>query len=367
MREASFEVDVGAEQLRAFAELSGDWNPLHTDVAYAATTSYGRPVLHGAFSAALVSRMAGMHIPGEDCLLHGMQLRFLQPMFPPVRLVVRGKLVSERSDIGKVSLTFSDADSGRRYVDASYEFGRHSAGRPVTAPPPAPSAAEVNGGGRPVVLVTGATGGIGQALMQRLGPSVLGVSRRSTDGLLVAPDLECIAEYLGERPVQAVVHCAWPAPDNTWLTKVEQLRGAVEHHVAEPLRQMIRLAQLVRDRGTPDALLVLVGSTWAQPGRHNFRSPLYTLAKSLVPVLSRILAVELGAAGQRCVAVVFDVIDGGMNRSMSETARLTHADRTPLGRLPTPAEVADQLAWVIENRSFLLSGATLTLAGGALP
>ncbi len=363
MTEASFEVNVGAEHVRTFAELSGDWNPLHTDAAYAATTPYGGPLLHGAFSAALVSRMAGMHIPGGDCLLHGMQLRFLQPMFPPVHLVVRGKLVSERSDTGKVSLTVSDAESGRRYVDASYEFGRHTSGQPaVAATSPRAAAA-----GEPVVLVTGATGGIGHALLQRLGPAALGVSRRSTDGLLVVPDLECIAESVGERPVQAVVHCAWPAPDNTWLTKLDHPQGAVEHHVAQPLRQMIRLAQLIRERGTPDALLVLVGSTWAQPGRHNFRTPLYTLAKSLVPVLCRILAVELGASGQRCVAVVFDVIDGGMNRTMSATARLTHEDRTPTGRLPTPAEVADQLAWVIENRSFLLSGATLTLAGGALP
>ena len=364
MTEASFEVSVGAEHVRTFAELSGDWNPLHTDGGYAATTPYGQPLLHGAFSAALISRMAGMHIPGGDCLLHGMQLRFLQPMFPPVHLAVRGKLLSERNDTGKVSLTVSDADNGRRYVEASYEFGRHASGLPaVAAVPPETNAAT----GEPVVLLTGATGGIGRALLRRLGSPALGVSRRSTDGMLVVPDLECIAERVGERSVRAVIHCAWPAPDNTWLTKLGSPQEAVEHHVAQPLRQMIRLAQLLRERGTPDALLVLVGSTWAQPGRHNFRSPLYTLAKSLVPVLCRILAVELAPSGHRCVAVVFDVVDGGMNRTLSPTARITHEDRTPTGRLPTPAEVADQLAWVIENRSFLLSGATLTLAGGALP
>lgn len=366
MTEASFEVSVGPEQVRSFAELSGDWNPLHTDTGYAATTAYREPVLHGAFSAALVSRMAGMHIPGSDCLLHGMQLRFLQPMFPPVQLVVHGKLVAERSDTGKVSLTVSDAKSGRRYVEGSYEFGRHEAGKPVaTATQPSTAAAP----GEPVVLVTGATGGIGEALMRRLGPVACGVSRRPSEAerLLVVPDLECIAERIGERRLKAVVHCAWPATDNTWLTKLDHPKGAVEHHVAQPLRQMIRLAQLIRDCGTPDALLVLVGSTWAEPGRHNFRTPLYTLAKSLVPVLCRILALELGADGQRCVAVVFDVVDGGMNRAMSATARVAHEARVPSGRLPTPVDIADQLAWVIENRSFLLSGATLTLAAGALP
>ncbi len=270
--------------------------------------------------------------------------------------------MSERSDTGKVSLTVSDADSGWRYVEASYEFGRRRSGQPTDTPTLSGTTAAA---GEPVVLVTGATGGIGQALLRRLGPPALGASRRSTDGLLVVPDLECIAGSVGERRVRAVVHCAWPAPDNTWLTKLDQPREAVEHHVAQPLRQMIRLAQLLQARGTPDALLVLVGS--AQAGRHNFRTPLYTMAKSLVPVLCRILAVELGASGHRCVAVVFDVIDGGMNKTMSAATRLAHEDRTPTGRIPTPAEVADQLAWVIENQSVLLSGATVTLSGGALP
>ena len=364
MTEASFEVVIGQEHVRTFAELSGDWNPLHTDAAYAATTQYGRPILHGAFSAGLVSRMAGMHIPGTDCLLHGMQLRFLQPMVPPLRLVARGKLVSERGDTGKVNVTVSDADSARRYVEASYEFGRHSPARPAVTPTLVRTP-EVSG--ETAVLVTGATGGIGQALLQRLGPAALGVSRQPTGGLLGVPDLECIAETLSDRPLEAIVHCAWPTPDNTRLTRLDDLVGAVEHHVAQPLRQMIRLAQLLAERGRPDALLVLVGSTFAEPGRHNYRMPLYTVAKSLVPLLCRILAVELGTSGRRCVAVVFDVVDTGMNKAMSATARLAHEERVPIGRIPTAAEVADQLAWVIENRSFLLSGATVTLSGGALP
>ena len=284
MTEASLEVGIGPEHVRAFAELSGDWNRLHTDAAYAATTPYRRPVLHGAFAAGLVSRMAGMHIPGTDCLLHRMQLRFLEPLVPPVRLLVLGTLVSQRGDTGRANVTVSDAESGRRYVEASYEFGRHTAGEPaVHQARPGPSAPT----GEAVVVVTGATGGIGQALLERLGTAALGVSRHPTDGLLVVPDLECIAESVGERPVGAIVHCAWPAPDNTRLTRLAQPEGAVEHHVAQPLRQMIRLAQLLQARGTPDALLVLVGSAFAEPGRRGYRMPLYTIAKSLVPPLSR--------------------------------------------------------------------------------
>src|SRR5215211_86917 len=45
-----------------FANVSGDWNPLHTDPGHAARTAYRRPVLHGAFSAGLLSRLAGMYL-----------------------------------------------------------------------------------------------------------------------------------------------------------------------------------------------------------------------------------------------------------------------------------------------------------------
>ena len=76
--------------MTAFAEISGDWNPLHTDASYASRTSFGRPILHGAYSAGLLSRLAGMYIPGEDCVLHGMHLRFVAPIRPPARLRVYG-------------------------------------------------------------------------------------------------------------------------------------------------------------------------------------------------------------------------------------------------------------------------------------
>ena len=97
MSSASFRVDVTPADASAFAALSGDWNPLHTSPEHAARTAYRRPVLHGAFSAGIVSRMAGMHLPGADCLLHSMRLRFVAPIVPPASLVVSGRQVAASS------------------------------------------------------------------------------------------------------------------------------------------------------------------------------------------------------------------------------------------------------------------------------
>jgi hypothetical protein len=70
---------------------------------------------------------------------------------------------------------------------------------------------------------------------------------------------------------------------------------------------------------------------------------------------------------RRCVAVTFDVIAGGMNGRLSPGIRAMHADRAPSGTLPSLEEAATQIAWVLENRSFLVSGATIDLTGAAIP
>ena len=364
MKEAEFEVDVRPEDAQAFAKISGDWNPLHTDAAYAAKTPFRQTVLHGAFSAGLVSRMAGMYIPGTDCLLHSLQLKFLHPIIPPTRLTVRGTLVAEREGNGVVEVTISETKSGVRAVSAGYEYGRHSfIPERRDRLTPAPSGSD----GEPIIFVTGASGGIGRALLARLGSRAIGFSSahigpKSPGDLLAVAD-----EAGGGRPIAAIVHCGWPTPDNTRLSKLGDVAAAVQHHVSDPLSQSIALARLLMARGAASALLLFVGSTASEPGRHNFRSPLYSLSKSLLPLLTRILAVELGSSGQRCAAVVLDVVDTGMSEGMSAHSRAAHQGRSPFGVVPSGDDVADQLAWVLENRGLLLSGATISLSGGALP
>ena len=373
MSSAEFRVDVTAQSALDFAAVSGDWNPLHTDPSHAASTSYRHPVLHGAFSAGLVSRMAGMYLPGTDCLLHSLQLRFVAPIIPPASLVVKGHVVSDAGSSGRVDVTVSDASTGIRYVEGSYGFGRHERGDSETTRGDR-SAAESPSEPRldePVVLVTGASGAIGRELCERLGQRAVGVSRQAGAHWVQVPDAETLPSQLERilngRPLSAIVHCAWPAPDNVPLTVLSEINGGVEHFVAAPLRQSIQLAQLLKQYGAADACLILIGSTAALPGRHNYRMPLYSLGKSLVPELAKILAVELGASRQRAIAVVFDVIDAGMNERMSKMARAAHAGRAPSGTLPSAADAAAQLAWLLENRSMLLSGAVLSLTGGALP
>ncbi|MGH2389792.1 MAG: MaoC family dehydratase, partial [Chloroflexota bacterium] len=51
------EILVSAERVRAYAEASGDHNPIHLDTAFAAGTRYGGTIAHGMLLLAYLSRL----------------------------------------------------------------------------------------------------------------------------------------------------------------------------------------------------------------------------------------------------------------------------------------------------------------------
>jgi NAD(P)-dependent dehydrogenase (short-subunit alcohol dehydrogenase family) len=263
-------------------------------------------------------------------------------------------------------VTIDDVETGQRYVDGGYEFGRHQI---RSAPSGVPLASKFSSNTSVLpILVTGASGGLGSAVLRLLGQRGLGVSRSGAGGLAVT-DFDDLPALLGATQIGGIVHCGWPYPDNQRLTSLGgSTSTAIRHHVAAPLEQMLKLAQLLQSHGVKTAPLLFVGSTSSAPGRHAFRTPLYSLTKSLIPLLVDILAVELGVKMQRCFAIVFDVIDGpGMNARMNDAVRLAHTDRAPSGCLINPDEAAAQIEWLLSNSSMFVSGATIALAGGALP
>jgi acyl dehydratase len=64
-----------------FAEVTGDNNPVHLDAAYAATTMFKIPIMHGMLGASLFSKVFGTLFPGEGTIYLKQSLSFMKPMF----------------------------------------------------------------------------------------------------------------------------------------------------------------------------------------------------------------------------------------------------------------------------------------------
>lgn len=63
-----------------FAALSGDFNPLHLDDAYASTTAFGERIAHGLFSALLLTAAVATKLPGPGTIYRGQEMKFQRPV-----------------------------------------------------------------------------------------------------------------------------------------------------------------------------------------------------------------------------------------------------------------------------------------------
>lgn len=107
--QASFSRLITTDDLLKFADLSGDYNPLHLDESYAAGTVFGGRVVYGFLLGALVSRLIGMELPGQKSLILKESLEFKQPARIGDELMVKGEIkhISQAAQLIELSITIS--------------------------------------------------------------------------------------------------------------------------------------------------------------------------------------------------------------------------------------------------------------------
>ncbi len=77
---AEFSKTVTEADIVAFAEVSGDTNPVHMDEAFAAATPFKGRIAHGMLGASLISTVLGTKLPGPGCIYVSQDLRFKAPV-----------------------------------------------------------------------------------------------------------------------------------------------------------------------------------------------------------------------------------------------------------------------------------------------
>lgn len=91
--ECSFSETITQSMLDSFILLSGDHNPLHADANYAKKKGFKDRVVHGFLSSALYSRLVGVYLPGQYCLLHSAKINHKAPVYVNDNLLVSGEVV----------------------------------------------------------------------------------------------------------------------------------------------------------------------------------------------------------------------------------------------------------------------------------
>jgi acyl dehydratase len=89
---------ISDQLVRSFAELSGDFNPIHLDEDFAAKTRFGRRIAHGMISGALISSVLGNEFAERKIVYLSQTMRFVAPVFVGDTITVRATVASIRKD-----------------------------------------------------------------------------------------------------------------------------------------------------------------------------------------------------------------------------------------------------------------------------
>jgi NAD(P)-dependent dehydrogenase (short-subunit alcohol dehydrogenase family) len=238
---------------------------------------------------------------------------------------------------------------------------------------------------QPVLLLTGASRGIGHATVKRFGGAgwrVLTISRQAFDPRCPWPDAEQNHIQLDLADVEAVRDCmprikkitggklnalvnnAAISPKHSDGSKITSLQMASVdwlHIFNVNFFSAILLAQglsdlLVESRGSIVNMTSIVGSRV-----HPFASAAYATSKAAMAALTREMANDLGRFGVRVNAVSPGEIDTAI---LSPGTEEIVQREIPMRRLGKPSEVADLLFFLCSDQALYLSGSEVHIDGG---
>ena len=95
---------VEQDDIAAFVEAVGDYNPVHSDAAYAAGTPFKVPIAPGIYTAGLVSAVIGTELPGPGAIYLSQSLKFVKPVRAGDTITARAEVIEVIRERNRIRL-----------------------------------------------------------------------------------------------------------------------------------------------------------------------------------------------------------------------------------------------------------------------
>jgi len=115
--DASYAKRITNEDILAFAELSGDVNPIHLSDEFAASTMFKKRIAHGFLTGSLFSTVLGTKLPGPGCVYLLQTMKFRGPVYIGDEVVATLKITALDPDKARVTLACDCSVNGKTVLE----------------------------------------------------------------------------------------------------------------------------------------------------------------------------------------------------------------------------------------------------------
>jgi 3-oxoacyl-[acyl-carrier protein] reductase len=374
---------ITQKDIEKFVDLTGDDNKLHVDEAFAKTTQFKKPVVHGMLGASFISTIIGTKMPGDGALWFSQTLEFRLPVRVGDKLTITAEVVKKNDKESIIELDTEIINQNRQVVtkglakvkiiesETSSELDKPEEGLSIRT-----------------ALIIGGTGGIGSATCRQLAKDGLNVivhynrneelanqivseikdaggeALKLQGDILNESDIKNLVQQ-GLRKfgrIDALVNCAATVIPNI---KFHDLRW--EDYLTQT-ELNIKSSFLLAKELTPHmqsygkGKIVFIGSLSSD--KPNAEWSHYITAKSALIGLTRSLAFELSPRGINVNMVTPSLVSTELTADIPEKIKLKTAAQTPLRRLASTLDVAGAISFLISDRSDFVTGENLRINGG---
>ncbi|MBN1671656.1 MAG: SDR family oxidoreductase [Kiritimatiellae bacterium] len=370
----AFTIDAGA--VDAYAQLTGDANPIHMDAGYARSAGFRDRVVHGMYLAGLVSKIVGEDLPGSGAVWFAQELSFREPVYvgETITITVRLAHVSAAARALTIEVTGSDRHGIERFN-----------GKGKITMPKTRKTSDVT---ERRALVTGGSGAIGAAICVALARAGFHVLVGYRKGLARARSVAARVRSEGRNAAPVCLNLAAPSAIRRAVSAARKRHGEIDTVVCCAMGRWRRAAftdLTAADYAEDYAVCVSGHATLLQGllprmasarfGRvvgvassvvHGLPPPgqaSYVAAKYGLVGLFRALTAECAGSGITFNLVSPSLVDTPFAAGLPDRARRAMVVQAPLGRLCEARDVADTVE-LLTRRDCYINGANIPVSGG---
>jgi len=362
----------------AYAELTGDRNPMHMDAECARSAGFRGRIAHGMYLAGLLSRMVGEDAPGHGAIWFAQDLSFEEPAYVGDVITITVRIVQVSPATRTVSIDVRAEDENR-----NLKFrGKGKVTMPQTQKKREKT---VN---KRTALVTGGSGGIGSAVCLGLARQDMHVlvgfhhdekaaveicAAISKAGGKADPVALAMEDYSGLRTTAAkllarhgvidtVVCCAMQSWRRAGFTELQAKDIEEDFGMAVVGNAVLLQALLPEMVAQRFGRIAGIASSVVQ-GIPPAQQVSYVTAKYGMVGLFKSLMAEYSGTGVTFNLVSPSLVDTAFTKSIPDRTRRAMAIQSPMGRLCTPQDVADVVGLLVARESYI-NGANIPVSGG---